>query len=505
MYILYFRGKDRYKRGFKKNVFLRMMAFLCLMMQIGSVSADVLDELIVQSIRSYPSIKSKEMGQKSAQTDVTSAKLGFLPTASVSYEPRRLTYGGSAYTADAAKDAYTAIVVTQPLFGGGLVSNYRQSKANLGAADWALREEAENVALRVINAYVSWFLANKKVQAAQESVNEHKHFVDLITRRVEAGASPTTDQNLGVSRLLQAKSELASFLSMEATALTTLNQLLGRRLTSEELLRQPLENEKMSFSDDVVMQAMSIHPSIKRLEYVAESMRQASKVQRAQAFPQLVLRAKREFGSLTASNVSPSTTIGIAVSYTTGAGLSSLSKASAAYNRYQAAMMDVEVAKRDLIVKVNQDVSDYIFAKNRIEGLAKNVELTKTVSQSYDRLFLVGKKSWLDLMNTVRERKDIQISLADAQAQVLATSRRLRIYTQGLDFESLGLFADESSDLKSFTSTSSLKSDELDTQLKAAKDVGDTLISNEKGVPNTRFESEQGITDLKTPAVDNGN
>ena len=42
-------------------------------------------------------------------------------------------------------------------------------------------------------------------------------------------------------------------------------------------------------------------------------------------------------------------------------------------------------------------------------------------------------------MNAVRERKDTQVSLADAQAQVLSTSRRLRVYAQGLDFDDLGL------------------------------------------------------------------
>lgn len=214
---------------------LKALALAVMIAMTGAATAkDALDELIEQSVQSYPSVKSKEMARKSAKSDVTTAKLSFLPNASVAFEPRRKVYGGSGSNTDRG-DPYTVITLTQPLLGGGLVAGYRQSQANLNVSDWAVREEAEALAVRVINAYGTWLSANKKVQAAEESVKEHERLVGLITRRAEAGASPTTDQNLGVSRLLLARSELSSFKSAEATALTTLNQLVGGRLTREQL------------------------------------------------------------------------------------------------------------------------------------------------------------------------------------------------------------------------------------------------------------------------------
>jgi adhesin transport system outer membrane protein len=420
---------------------VRQLKALALAVMIAMTDAatakDVLDELIEQSVKSYPSVKSKEMARKSAKSDVTTAQLSFLPNASVAYEPRRKVYGGSGSNKNT--DPYTVITLTQPLLGGGLVAGYRQSQANLNVSDWAMREEAEAVAVRLINAYGTWLSANKKVQAGEESVKEHERFVGLITRRAEAGASPTTDQNLGVSRLLLARSELSSFKSAEATAFTTLNQLVGVRLTREQLLSQKLETESFELPTNVIVRSLVINPTLKRLEFTAESVRQASKVVRSQALPQVSLQAKRTIGDPTVQNVSPSNTVGLVVNYTSGAGLSSISKASAANSRYRAALLDIDSAKRDLVVRVNQDVSDYGFAKRRAQALLRNVDLTKTVSESYDRLFLVGKKSWLDLMNAVRERKDTQVSLAEVQSQVLVTSRRLRLYSQGLDFENFGL------------------------------------------------------------------
>ena len=71
----------------------------------------------------------------------------------------------------------------------------------------------------------------------------------------------------------------------------------------------------------------------------------------------------------------------------------------------------------------------------RRESLARTVQLTQEVSESYDRLFRVGKRSWLDLLNSVRERTQTLNSLADVEASLLASSRRLKIYTtlQGSD------------------------------------------------------------------------
>ena len=121
--------------------------------------------------------------------------------------------------------------------------------------------------------------------------------------------------------------------------------------------------------------------------------------------------------------------------YSSGNGFATLVQSSAATDQYKAALLDVDTARRDLVVQINQDVSEYEFAKVRRESLAKTVALTQEVSESYDRLFRVGKKSWLDLLNSVRERTQTLTNLADVEASLLATSRRLKIYTtlQGSD------------------------------------------------------------------------
>ena len=47
------------------------------------------------------------------------------------------------------------------------------------------------------------------------------------------------------------------------------------------------------------------------------------------------------------------------------------------------------------------------------------------------RQYLVGRKSWLDLMNAVRERAQTKVQLADAEGSLVAASRRLMVYIDG--------------------------------------------------------------------------
>ena len=51
------------------------------------------------------------------------------------------------------------------------------------------------------------------------------------------------------------------------------------------------------------------------------------------------------------------------------------------------------------------------------------------VLASYDRLFVAGRQSWLDVMNAARELIQAQTALVDVAAQRIAARARLRLHT----------------------------------------------------------------------------
>jgi adhesin transport system outer membrane protein len=59
--------------------------------------------------------------------------------------------------------------------------------------------------------------------------------------------------------------------------------------------------------------------------------------------------------------------------------------------------------------------------------LDQSVRGSDKVLESYQRQFQAGRKSWLDLLNAVRELAQNQYALADAKASMAAAMLRLQI------------------------------------------------------------------------------
>jgi adhesin transport system outer membrane protein len=73
-----------------------------------------------------------------------------------------------------------------------------------------------------------------------------------------------------------------------------------------------------------------------------------------------------------------------------------------------------------------------VASAQRLESLKASLAVAAQVSDSYDRQFLAGRKTWLDVMNAARELIQTQVQIADSRATELVTSWRLVIHTQGL-------------------------------------------------------------------------
>jgi adhesin transport system outer membrane protein len=57
-----------------------------------------------------------------------------------------------------------------------------------------------------------------------------------------------------------------------------------------------------------------------------------------------------------------------------------------------------------------------------------NIKANAAVLASYERLFVAGKRSWLEVMNAAREVSDSELALADIEAQMIAGRYRLALY-----------------------------------------------------------------------------
>ena len=90
-------------------------------------------------------------------------------------------------------------------------------------------------------------------------------------------------------------------------------------------------------------------------------------------------------------------------------------------------MLSRTALQQDLTSTVISAIESFNAARKSVEGLRQNRLVQEQTAQSYNRMFLAGKRSWLDVLNMVREQSSIERDLADAEVQLLVADFRLRI------------------------------------------------------------------------------
>ena len=412
----------------KLSIHLLLLLPLALNATTSFSASMTLDDLIVQALASYPTILARQSSRDAAKTDLTAAKLKFLPNPSVSTQRNQVAYTNNSMTNLPA----TNVTISQPLFmGGGLVAGYNKADARLNAADFTLLETREEISRRIIIAYTEWYKAYLKILAFEESVKLHEKFVSLITRRYEAGVASGADRDLGISRLIQAKADLDAQRSIEESSLTTISQLSGESVVRSDLVERVSKPVAIPKRQEGISQALTVSVTIQRLKYEAEAAEHEAKEIRAQTLPQVSFQAQRQIGNTYVPGYPGYDMYGLVVSYAPGGGFSSLATTSAAFERAKSASMQIDVSKRDLSDRLNAEYNEYEFSQLKRESFQRSADLSGDISASYDRQYLVGRKSWLDLMNAVRERAQTRVSLADADGGLLGSSYRLAIYING--------------------------------------------------------------------------
>ena len=146
----------------------------------------------------------------------------------------------------------------------------------------------------------------------------------------------------------------------------------------------------------------------------------------SEAWPQVYVRSYKPMNSVPSSQDTSLTTF-VGLSYTPGAGLATLAEAKALNTRISSAESSIELALLEMQQTLQSDREEYVNARLRIGALDKAVNGADQVLASYKRQFEAGKKTWLDLLNAVRELAQNQYSLADAQSTMLGAMYRLQL------------------------------------------------------------------------------
>ena len=132
---------------------------------------------------------------------------------------------------------------------------------------------------------------------------------------------------------------------------------------------------------------------------------------KASIMPNLSLRLEHNNGDLYSDQDNDQNLIYLSFSANTKAGLSGLSDINAANIKVKELLFKKESIKQELISSLFADYNNYQSLKLQIQTLESSVVSAQNVLDSYTRLFLAGKRQWLNLVDSSREVMNYKVNL----------------------------------------------------------------------------------------------
>ena len=397
-----------------------------------SARASGMISLLNMAFEGNPLLQSQTRLIGAAQADVKGAQWQFYPTPSASVEQVNASSGDPSYSNRDGR--VITLRLQQPLWTAGrLTAGVSRAEASVAVAQAQWEESRQQLALRTISAWGEWKAGEQKSLALQESVQTHQRLVALINRRVEGGLSAVADAVLARGRLEQVQAEAQVAQAQQASALARLEQLTGRRFegaTLESLAIRPVEPVlELARSLD---KAWLNSPVATKLQAQIRQQEMDLEIRKAQVMPEVYARAEHQQGSFSAGGPSSSNRFFIGLSATPGAGLSAQSAVEAAVARVQALQAEVESSRRNLIEQVTLEHVSALAQLQRRQSLEAGLSLTRDMVASWDRQFLAGRKTWVEVMNAARELAQAQTALAEVNVAYVMATWRLAVLAEGV-------------------------------------------------------------------------
>ena len=376
-----------------------------------TVPSKLADAVSLASQRN-PSVAAAWFAVRASNADLRSAKWRRFPT--LSAQVNTWSRGTNR--------ALPSLQLGLPVYTFGRIgAGISKAEAEQALAVSAWRQRVLDTAAAVSQTYFQYLLSAERETILAEGVAEHERLVASMERRVQQEVSPLADLELARGRTAQIQQELNIAAAQRRTSLNILRELIQD--PEFEPGAQP-EFDRIAFAEGweaAEQEALDYDPARERLRAQAQAASYEISAAKAAIFPQVdaVYSYDEVFGSR----------VGLALKLQSAPGLSQLAQVSSAQARYSQALSQIGDLERQLRQDIAAQVIQHRAALAR-GAISSQASFTAgRVSGSYVRQFIAGRRSWLDVMNAVRENISARLSETDAKFTVMSTNSQLYLRT----------------------------------------------------------------------------
>lgn len=386
---------------------------------------EAFDAMLIGALNQHPTVKSAVANAQGAGQDVEAAKWGHWPTLSLNSS---LT---SEANADGDKNP-SSITIQQPIWSGGALSARVAAAESIEEASQAQVEVARgDLAISLLEVWANYLEADTSRATASRTLQGLDRYQAIMRRRFEGGMSSAVDQRLLSVRYLRAQSDLADANAASEIALRRMEHLAGKLTVSTIALKRPLSKDELSnwiqinHAKSASMSRVNKHPAVLKAEHDAVAAKEQLNVQKSDRWPKLELSYIQNMGKLP-SNVSRNLWQ-LGFNYTPGAGLSTFSRSAAEEARLRGLIDNVDAIRSQKQELLMLDWSNLRREVDGQEGLLATISSARDVLESYERQYLAGLKSWLDVLNALQELSQAEARPTQAMNTATVAFYRWRI------------------------------------------------------------------------------
>ncbi|HRH18537.1 MAG TPA: TolC family protein, partial [Aquabacterium sp.] len=406
--------------AFARSRVMTLVAFSALLACAGA-GAQTLDELRAAARNNHPAIKSARLGVDAAGKEVDAASARYLPSLSIVLEG-----GGKDLVAEPSR----YLRLEQNVWdGGATAAGVDLAKQSAELARSRVPEQEQDIDLQVISAWQTLQSANGRVVVADRLLKLLSDHEAMMTRRVQSELSTQVELQLVQAQVMQAGLDRRKALLNASLAKLRLEQLTGieglrNTLSSpaSEGVPERFAAEAQAFQGTDWAALANRQPTVRRAEKELLAAQSRIETKRSELRPQLYARVDRGLGS------GGTTAAFVGVRYSTGAGFAASSEVDALIARAASLEGARDAARLEALQAMLNDADEIQENLQRSKSLVVSVESSRQIHESYVRQFTAAKKSWLDVMNAMRELSQNEYALNDVQHNFFGLLKRLRVY-----------------------------------------------------------------------------
>ncbi|MEZ6936522.1 TolC family protein [Aeromonas caviae] len=407
---------------------LLLLSLAVLTLPANAQQADGLQAALQAALSQHPAVSGKRAQIEAREYSADAARSQRYPSVTAQVQQ----YSESSRDTATGEDLSTPVTLRarQPLWAFGRIDNsiaFADADTEVERVDLlrVRRQLLEQTAV----AYSNVLGSRQRLEVVQASLAAHQSLFEQISRREQGQLASTADVRLAATRLAQARARVERYEGELAIARSDLLALTQTPVPA----RQPVTPDLLLVSEGEALHQAALQGSaeVRYKKQEIERARASVEQVRTASMPTLYLQAEQDYDQ---PSYRDDTRVSLVLEGTLeGMGFATRGRTDAAVAQQSAAEDDLAYAVSELERSVRRLQRSRELQAGLVRVQTESLAELGAVLGSYQRQYVAGTKSWLDVLNIQREFSEQQLQLVQAKSDWEIYSLQLAALTGGLD------------------------------------------------------------------------